>query len=140
LVEYAQVASVESITEGLEDFTINDENTTTTAKRQPVKKTVRLNIEKREKYEKDNYITLLIILQAVHPDNLNAFDDYKKSVSDWWAVTKKKYSETNTKIGNQYVSQIQNFTWKKNTNVQSTWAKLKGIRRKLVAVSDHYKA
>ena len=140
LVEYAQVASVGGITEGLEDLTIDDEDATTTAERQPVKKTVRLNIEKREKYEKDNYIALSIILQAVHPDDSDAFDDYKRSVSDWWAATKKKYSETNTRIGNQYVSQIQNFTWKKNTNVQSTWAELKGIRRKLVAVSDHYKA
>jgi len=44
---------------------------------------VRLNIEKREKYEKDNYIALSIILQAVYPDDSDAFDDYKKSVSNW---------------------------------------------------------
>jgi len=43
---------------------------------------MRLNIEKREKYEKDNYITLSIILQAIHPNNSNAFDDYKKNVSN----------------------------------------------------------
>jgi len=82
LVEYAQVASIGGITESLEDLTIDNENATTTAEQQPVKKTMRLNIKKRKKYEKDNYITLLIILQAVHPNNSNAFNNYKRSVSN----------------------------------------------------------
>jgi hypothetical protein len=66
------------------------------------------------------------------------FDEYSCTYN-FWAYLHKKYSKTNATTANMYITNIQTFTFGKDSTIVGSWDKLKDYRCKLGAVDTNAK-
>jgi hypothetical protein len=101
-------------------------------------KTVRLNIERKAKYLKNKATALDLIFRSLSKNDQALFDKYSCTYN-FWAYLYKKYSKTNTTTTNIYITNIQTFTFGKDSTIVGSWDKLKDYRRKLGAADTNAK-
>ena len=125
LKDYTKVATVGEITKEFEELDITDVNTQKASK-------VRVNTDKRKKYEEDEATGLSFLFRSLNEDDQALIDEYE-SIFDFWAYLMKKYASTDAVTANKYITKIQMFTFEPGTSTITTlWDKLKDYRRKLV--------
>jgi hypothetical protein len=129
-IEYCKVATVGEITDLLEELDISDA--------QNNNKTIRLNIERKAKYLKDEATALDLMFRSLSEDDQALFDEYSRTY-DFWAYLHKKYSKTDATTANMYMTNIQTFTFGEDSTIVGSWDKLKDYRRKLGAADVNAK-
>jgi hypothetical protein len=123
--QYAKVASVGDIAQGLEELEITDATTKQTS-------SIRINVDKRKKFEEDEDTALSLLFRSLTEDDQALTDEYA-SAFDFWAYLKSKYSQTDATTANRYMTSIQTFTYEKEGGgITASWDRLKDYRRKLV--------
>ena len=97
------------------------------------------NIEKKEAYNKAESNALDIMLQSLNEEDQALIDEYETALGLWTAL-QVKYSKTNESTANIYMGKITQFTFDKKAGLDSSWAKLKEYRRKLIAAKGVMKS
>lgn len=121
-VDYCKVATVGELTDSFEELDISDARDKSN--------TVRLNIEKKAKYLKDEATALDLMFRSLNEDDQALFDEYNRTY-DFWAYLRKKYSKTDATTANMYMTKIQTFAFGEDSTIIGSWDKLKDYRRKL---------
>ncbi len=101
-------------------------------------KTVCLNIKRKAKYLKDKATALDLMFRSLSEDNQALFNKYSCTYN-FWAYLYKKYSKTNVTTANIYITNIQTFTFSKDSTIVRSWDKLKDYRCKLGAADTNAK-
>ena len=122
LLEHCKVATVGEITAALEELDITD----------AANARVRINIEKKAKYLKDEASALDIMFRSLSEDDQSLIDEYETAYA-LWAYLQKKYSQTDATTANIYMTKIQMFTFGADNTIVGAWDKLKDYRSKLGA-------
>ncbi len=89
-----KVATVGELADSLEELDISD------ARGKSNK--IRLNIEKKAKYLKDEATALNLMFRLLSKDNQALFDEYNR-IYDFWVYLNNKYSKTDTTTANIYI-------------------------------------
>ncbi len=79
-------------------------------------KTVCLNIERKAKYLKDKATALDLMFRSLSKDNQALFNEYSYTYN-FWVYLHKKYSKTNATTANIYITNIQTFTFSKDSTI-----------------------
>ena len=90
------------------------------------------NEEKKEKYEVDDSIALYHILKGLGPDDEALIDEYETAGAVWTQL-QAKYSKTSESSANRYLHKLQSFVFDEAIGIDSSWTKLKELRRKLIS-------
>lgn len=130
---YAKVATadikVHDVTEGFENLTIQENGT---------KINIRLSIDKKAKYLKDEASALSYICRSLSDDDEALADEYETAIA-LWEYLKSKYTRISAVTANSYMTMIQNFTYQPAAQPEMTiieaWDKLKEYRRHLGAAN-----
>jgi hypothetical protein len=129
--EYARVATMGDIAQGLEELDIADATSRQTQK-------IRVNVDKRNKYEADQATALSLLFQALTEDDQALNDEYEFAY-DFWAYLKQKYSQTNENTADKYMTRIQRFAFDEESGIKMSWDKLKDYGQKLVNANPEMK-
>jgi hypothetical protein len=128
--EYAKVASVGVMTQGLEELDAADSTS---------EQKVRLNTDKKTKYEADQATAFSLLFRSLTEDDQAVADEHEK-VYDLWAYLKRKYSQVDEITAQMYMTKIQTFMFDEHIGIVASWDKLKGYRRRLVTVNSRLKS
>ncbi len=89
-----------------------------------------LNIKRKAKYFKDEATTLDLMFRSLSKDNQALFNKYSY-IYNFQVYLYKKYSKTNVTTANIYITNIQTFTFSKDSTIIGLQNKLKDYRHKL---------
>lgn len=127
--DHCKVATVGEITNAFEELDITETDKITVTK-------VRINIDRKAQYLKDEAIALELMFRALSFDDQALIDEYDTAFT-FWAHLKTKYSEIDATAANTYMTMIQTFTFETDSTIIGAWDKLKGYRRKLGAADEN---
>lgn len=133
LQEHAKVGGVGMEVDGTEVFPILEGSKVVN---------IRLNLDKKAKYLKDEASALSYMCRSLSDDDEALVDEYD-TARTLWNYLKSKYSRTSDITANSYLTMIQTFTFKPTRHPEMTvieaWDKLKEYRRKLGAANPAFK-
>lgn len=133
LQEHAKVGGVGMEVDGTEVFPILEGSKVVN---------IRLNLDKKAKYLKDEASALSYMCRSLSDDDEALVDEYD-TARTLWNYLKSKYSRTSDITANSYLTMIQTFTFKPTSHPEMTvieaWDKLKEYRRKLGAANPAFK-
>ena len=93
-LDYYKVATIRELVDLLEELNISNARDKSSI--------IRLNIEKKAKYLKDEATALNLMFRLLSEDDQALFDEYNR-IYDFQAYLYKKYSKTDTTTANIYI-------------------------------------
>lgn len=124
LQDYAGVATVGTIAQGLAELDVADSISGQAQK-------IRINIDKRDKYEADQAKALSLLFQSISEDDQALTDEYD-TVYAFWTHLQAKYSLIDESTASKYMTKLQTFTYRESDGIKSSWDRLKLYRRKVI--------
>ncbi|KHJ32862.1 hypothetical protein EV44_g4333 [Erysiphe necator] len=130
--EACQIASVDSLTKGVEKLDLKQEQNSSTSRTEGL-----VNLEKKEKYLRDEATAIDFLFKSLSLDDQALNDEYDTAY-DLWFYVNKTYQQTDPTTANEYMTLIQKFTIG-DMSIINAWDKLKDLRRKLCTADPEAK-